>query len=122
MSLATDILKRAERVPPPKPIKKPRAPGGAPAVRKKPEKKKAKRKYKQRQHKAPEHAHIPGVSFDRRSGGWAAYYYDGVTRHRVGLFARQDRAHIALRLFKFWLKRGFPDVPTKPTRRLYTNW
>lgn len=119
MSLATDILKRAEKIAPPKPEKKPRAPGGVPADRKKPEKK--ARHKTTRQHKAPEHAHIPGVGFHPGNNGWVAYCYDGVRTIGIGVFKTQARAHIALRLYKYWRKRGMVDIPHKPSFRLYTN-
>lgn len=66
--------------------------------------------------------HIPGISFDGRSGWWAAYFYDGTKKILIGLFSSKARAVVARRIYMLWRKRGYYDIPNKPARRLYTNW
>lgn len=130
MSLATDILNSLNKAAPPKPAKKPRAPRdtrkpAAPkhARTKPPEPRKFGRT------RAPAAAaairpveHVPGVSFITKSGGWDAYFYDGTKKVVIGLFPTQARAIIARKIYMLWRKRGFTDIPNKPSRRLYTNW
>lgn len=122
MSLATDILKSMNK---PAPVKKPKAPRidsktAAP-------KKVIPRKF--RRTRAPAAAatvrpvnHVPGVSFISKSGGWDAYFYDGQKKIVIGLFPTQERAIVARKIYLHWRKRGFTDIPNKPSRRLYTNW
>ena len=125
MSLATDILKSLNK---PVPVKKPKAPRidsktAAPKRAKAPIPRKFGRT------RAPAAAavvrpvdHVPGVSFITKSGGWDAYFYDGTKKVVIGLFPTQARAIIARKIYMLWRKRGFTDIPNKPSRRLYTNW
>lgn len=131
MSLATDILKRAEKIAPPKPEKKPRAPrndGTTAAPKRVKTKPPAPREFGRTRTPTPTKLHrddidhVPGVSFHKSSGGWEAYIRSGKDQIPLGTFNTQDRAIIALRLFKFWRRRGFKDIPNKTSRRLYTNW
>jgi hypothetical protein len=129
MSLATDILKRAETIDPPKPIKKVRAPHSNTAT---PKRKKTKptmarifgrtRRPPSKDKVMPNVTHMPGVSFASRDNGWDAYYYDGQKKIRIGVFPTQARAIIARKIYMLWRKRGFSDIPNKPEKRLYTHW
>lgn len=124
MSLATDILKRAEEIanPPPKARRAPR-PSEPKAEPKQSEPRKFGRtRAPAKIRRARKGEHIPGVSFDGRSGGWAAYFYDGTKKILIGLFSSKARAVVARRIYMLWRKRGYYDIPNKPARRLYTNW
>lgn len=124
MSLATDILKRAEEIanPPPKVRRAPR-PSEPKAEPKQSEPRKFGRtRAPAKIRRARKGEHIPGVSFDGRSGGWAAYFYDGTKKILIGLFSSKARAVVARRIYMLWRKRGYYDIPNKPARRLYTNW
>ncbi len=33
-------------------------------------------------------------------------------KYHLGAFVRADRADVAVRLFKYWLKEGYRDIPT----------
>lgn len=69
----------------------------------------------------PDAPHIPGVSWSQGNNRWAAFFYDGSTVIRVGEFETQERAHVALRLYKYWRKLGLKDIPNKPTIRTYAQ-
>lgn len=110
MSLATDILKRANADLSP-PSKSTRADYMGLAVRK---------KGKTVKHVAPKHEHVAGVAFNSRNNTWGAYFYDGIKTIRIGMFHTQARAIIARRIYMYWRKCGFSNIPNKPERRLYT--
>ncbi|UXQ84724.1 hypothetical protein [Salmonella phage vB-SeS-01] len=38
----------------------------------------------------------------------------------LGEFSSQARAHMAVKLYKLWRKRGYSEIPHKPSIRLYT--
>ncbi len=121
MSLATDILKRLaiDLSPPPRSQQKPTATKPAPVKQKGPRKQKVKRP--PRKYEQPPCEKIPGVSFRSDANMWDAYTWDGEKTIRIGLFRTQARAAIALRLYKFWRKRAYKDIPRKPTVRVYTR-
>ena len=124
MSLATDILKRAEEIANPQP-KVRRAP--RPSEPKEEPKQSEPRKFGRTRaptkiRRTRKGEHVPGISFDGRSGGWAAYFYDGTKKILIGLFSSKARAVVARRIYMLWRKRGYYDIPNKPARRLYTNW
>lgn len=111
MTLANDILKRSGNLTPPRPINK-RGPikyqrkTKAPVARKKDTPK----------------TDIPGVSWSPGHNQWCAYFYDGVKTVKLGLFRSAERAGMAVRLYKFWRKRGFHSSEhRKPAIRLYRN-
>lgn len=127
MSLATDILKRANAglSPPSKqtrtdylglakqqPAKRTEKKG--PRIR--------KPKGKTVIYTAPPHEHVKGVSFRSDTNGWDAYFFDGEKTIRIGLFPTQARAAIARKIYLHWRKRGMSDIPNKPDKRLYTRW
>lgn len=125
MSLATDILKSLNK---PAPVKKPKAPR-IDSKQATPKRAKAPIPRKFGRTRAPAdsapiriEAHVAGVSFITKSGGWDAYFYDGNKKIVIGLFPTQARAIIARKIYMLWRKRGFTDIPNKPSRRLYTNW
>lgn len=119
MSLATDILKRAnaQSLTPVQSTKdtsrvdrsgKPR--GGRP--RKKPVGPRAV-------HEAPPHEHVPGVGFDVHHGMWKAQFYDGEKNISLGYHPTQARAIIARKIYMFWRKHRMTDIPNKTERRHY---
>lgn len=125
MSLATDILKHANANLSP-PTRSERADYMGLAVRKK-EKRVApkgprlnKKKGKTVKYVAPKHEHVAGVAFNSRNNTWDAYFYNGVKTIRIGMFHTQARAVIARKIYMYWRKRGFDNVPNKPEKRLYT--
>lgn len=126
MSLATDILKRAEEIanPPPKARRKPRPsePRDTPKPKQSEPRKFGRTRAPAKIRSTRKGEHVPGVSFDGRSGGWAAYFYDGTKKILIGLFSSKARAVVARRIYMLWRKRGYYDIPNKPARRLYTNW
>lgn len=69
---------------------------------------------------APKHEHVAGVAFNSRNNTWDAYFYDGIKTIRIGMFHTQARALIARRIYMYWRKCGFDNIPNKPERRLYT--
>ena len=98
MSLAADILKRAERL---SPLIKPTTEMFGPQL-------------------------PPGVyiSKDKRQSRPTVKFR--AFSHKpeftlMGEFRTASRAHIAVRLYNLWLSRGFCDVPNKPSFRLYGN-
>lgn len=112
MSLAADLLKRAERMP---------ARVSKQNLETKPAKK-VKRKQIKRRHKKPKVKHIKGITFVKRTGGWCAFIViDGAGRG-IGVFKDRKRALMALRLYQLWQARGFEDIPLKPTKRTYNHW
>ncbi|QBJ03992.1 hypothetical protein [Salmonella phage vB_SenS_SE1] len=122
MSLATDILKRAnsDLSPPSKSI---RADYMGPAIRKKAKRAAPKGPRLNRKtvnYVAPKHEHVAGVAFNSRNNTWDAYFYNGVKTIRIGMFHTQARALIARRIYMYWRKCGFDNIPNKPERRLYT--
>lgn len=133
MSLATDILKSLNKPAPPKPAKKPRAPRDTrkPAApkhaRTKPPEPPEPRKFgRTRAPVAIKHketsVNVPDVYYHEKSGGYEARAYDGERRAYLGTFPSIARAHMAVKLYKFWKRAGMGAIPTKPSRRLYTNW
>jgi hypothetical protein len=126
MSLATDILKRAEEIanPPSKARRAPRPsePREAPKPKQSEPRKFGRTRAPAKIRRTRKGEHVPGVSFDGRSGGWAAYFYDGTKKILIGLFSSKARAVVARRIYMLWHKRGYYDIPNKPARRLYTNW
>lgn len=126
MSLATDILKRAEEIanPPPKARRapRPREPRNTPKPKQSEPRKFGRTRAPAKIRSTRKGEHVPGVSFDGRSGGWAAYFYDGTKKILIGLFSSKARAVVARRIYMLWRKRGYYDIPNKPARRLYTNW
>lgn len=126
MSLATDILKRAEEIanPPPKARRAPRPsePREFPKTKPPAPRTFARTKPPVKARRVRHGDHVPGVSFCGRSGGWDAYFYDGTKKIVIGLFSSKARAVIARRIYMLWCKRGYSDIPNKPSRRLYTNW
>ena len=126
MSLATYILKRAEEItnPPPKVRRAPRP--SEPKAEPKPEQSEPRKFGRTRApakiRRTRKGEHVPGISFDGRSGGWSAYFYDGTKKILIGLFSSKARAVVARRIYMLWRKRGYYDIPNKPARRLYTNW
>ena len=126
MSLAADILKRAEEIanPPPKPRRgqRPSEPRDTDETKPPSARTFARTKPPVRARRVRHGDHVPGVSFDGRSGGWAAYFYDGTKKILIGLFSSKSRAVVARRIYMLWRKRGYYDIPNKPARRLYTNW
>lgn len=124
MSLANDILKRAEEIanPPPKVRRAPR-PSEPKAEPKQSESRKFGRtRAPAKIRRTRKGERVPGISFDGRSGGWSAYFYDGTKKILIGLFSSKARAVVARRIYMLWRKRGYYDIPNKPARRLYTNW
>ncbi|ENH0169365.1 hypothetical protein ABVQ39_004677 [Salmonella enterica] len=123
MSLATDILKHAgiNLAPPSSAVtKKVTRP-------KEEDKRKRKRKPKPRVKPANEmpdvYPRIPGVHQPKYCVGkglWRAHSYDGKKVVNLGEFSSQARAHMAVKLYKLWRKRGYSDIPHKPSIRLYT--
>lgn len=126
MSLATDILKRAEEIanPPPKARRAPRPsePKAEPKPKQSEPRKFGRTRAPAKIRSTRKGEHVPGISFDGRSGGWAAYFYDGTKKILIGLFSSKARAVVARRIYMLWRKRGYCDIPNKPARRLYTNW
>lgn len=114
MSLAADILKAAELIGA-KPGRKKRLSGHLPAVAR------PKKKRRPTEYKAPKHTKIPGVYFFKKTGKWRAYFYDGTKDINIGEHQTQERAFMALRLYKFWRRRSFADIPNKPELRIYTR-
>lgn len=125
MSLANDILKRANADLSP-PSKSPQADYMGLAIRKKAKRAAPKgprlnrRKGKTVKHVAPEHERVAGVAFNSRNNTWDAYFYDGIKTIRIGMFHTQARAIIARRIYMYWRRCGFDNIPNKPERRLYT--
>ncbi len=130
MSLATDILNSLNKPAPPKPAKKPKAPRDTrkPAAPKQARTKPPEpRKFgRTRAPAAIKHKEtsvgVPDVYYHEKSGGYEARAYDGERRAYLGTFSSIARAHMAVKLYKFWKRAGMEDIPTKPWRRLYTNW
>lgn len=124
MSLATDILKRAEEIanPPPKARLAPRPSEPRETPKQSEPRKFGRTRAPAKIRRTRKGEHVPGVSFDGRSGGWAAYFYDGTKKILIGLFSSKARAVVARRIYMLWRKRGYYDIPNKPARRLYTNW
>lgn len=114
MSLAADILRAAEQLRV-KPARKKRLTGHLPAVAR------PKKKRRPTEYKAPKHTKIPGVYFFKKTGKWRAYFYDGTKDINIGEHQTQERAFMALRLYKFWRRRSFTDIPNKPELRIYTR-
>lgn len=113
MSLAADILKRAPRT------NLVATPHQQTTVAR-PVKQIKTRAYKKPVER-PDAPHIPGVSWSQGNNRWAAFFYDGSTVIRIGEFETQERAHIALRIYKYWRKLGLKDIPNKPTIRTYAQ-
>lgn len=95
MSLATDILNGTDISPPP------------------PKRKVTYRGYKPRK--------ISGVSKIKvgRVTKWRTYLSRDGKTISLGEFDTEARALIAVRLFRFWRKRGFTDIPNKTEKRQY---
>lgn len=127
MSLATDILKRANADLSP-PSKSTRADYMGLATRHKTKRvapkgpRVRKPKGKTVTHVAPEHDHVAGVSFNSRDNGWDAHFYNGSKTIRIGVFPTQARAIIARRIYMYWRKCGMENIPNRPGTRLYTRW
>lgn len=110
MSLATDILKYSGSLIPSRKIER-REPLSYPQRKTKPPVPKKKVKPV---------TDIPGVSWDVSNNSWRAYFYDGDKAHRLGNFSNAERAGLAVRLYKFWRKRGYHTTEhRKPSIRLY---
>lgn len=109
MSLATDIL-RQQRDISPKPARCRNANYIEVAAKPK----------KPRLHDKTE-PHIPGVCYVAADRRWCAYFYNGERTLRIGTYPSQKRAHIALRLYKFWRKRAHDNIPVGTTKRRYTK-
>lgn len=128
MSLATDILKRSGLDISPKPAKQVHTPAFVSRLSKEPRKAKTKRK---RLAGKPERPFTPpGVSWSCESwqnndgsithrGGFRAYVRENGVTINLGEFATAERAHIAYRLYRLWLRRGFTEAPAKPLKRQY---
>src|ERR1051325_10175634 len=102
MSLATDILKRAETNLVPTPRQREQTKRGKIIM--------------------PKSTRVPGVSWVSTHRKWLAYYYDGSKTMKLGLHDTQERAFLAIRLFKLWRRRGFipgsiPRCRTQPHSR-----
>lgn len=70
----------------------------------------------------PRPDHIPGISFSKARRMWKAYFYNGSRTLTIGEYPTKERAFVALRLFKLWRRRGFPDAPNKPDILRWTRW
>ena len=57
-------------------------------------------------------ARVPGCQ--RLAWGWQVTCFDGKKKRTLGTFKTMPRAHIALRLYHLWKRRGFTDIPTGP--------
>ncbi len=128
MSLATDILKRAGLDLSPPPSKQVHTPAFVQRLAKEPRKPKQKRKRADGKPERP--VTPPGVSWSCESwrnvdgsvthrGGFRAYVREKGVTINLGEFATAERAHIAYRLYRLWLRRGFTEAPTKPHKRQY---
>lgn len=126
MSLATDILKRADNLSftPRQSTKdtsfsdrtgKPR--GGRPCKKSSPRKTPRQTVH----HDVPQHEHVPGVGFDVHHGLWKAQFYDGTKNISIGYHPTQARAIIARKLYLFWRKQRMTDIPNKPERRHFKS-
>ena len=62
---------------------------------------------------------VPGASHLVNRNTWRAYYYDGTTTNWLGEHKSPERALMAVKLYKLWLKRKHSDIPVKPSFRLY---
>ena len=125
MSLATDILKRAEELERPrtKAQRQPR-PSEPPARTKtKPPAPRvfAKTKPPVKVKHKPTSLQIRNVYYHERSGGYEVRVYDGVKLINLGVFGTPSRASIAARIYKYWKRKGMKDIPNKPSIRLYTR-
>lgn len=135
MTLATDILKRAgiNLSPPPRSI--------SPSYRGFPKTRTSKTKPSGESVKAKPTAtttlrtttpeikrHIPGIQrIERKRPNssepqvtWGAFYWDK-KKINIGEFKTQERAFVALRLYKLWKRRSFDNIPNKPSFRTYTR-
>lgn len=105
MSLAQDILSGSGRSISPKSPSKPKPSYLEMAKRK----------------KKPVKQKTPGVSYRKEERKWLVHYYNGNKVIYLGLFYSQERAVLALRLYKLWVKQSYTDIPNKPVMRLYSR-
>lgn len=104
MSLATDILNRKPDLSPPSPRK-----CNATYVQL------AKKKEREKE-KLP--AGVHKEDYVNRVWYRASIRRNKTARH-LGRFTTAARASLAYKLFCLWERRGFEDVPNKPSKRLY---
>lgn len=125
MSLATDILKRAEEIanPPPKARRAPRPsePREFPKTKPPAPRTFARTKPPVKVKHKPTSLQIRNVYYHERSGGYEVRVYDGVKLINLGVFGTPSRASIAARIYKYWKRKGMTDIPNKPSIRLYTR-
>lgn len=118
MTLATDILKRASADL--TPHRQPKEPGqrtnyldrygrGA----------RPPSKVRTKEYPVPEHEPVKGTYFEKAKGDWGAVVWEDGKAKRIGYYASQERAAIAVRLYDFWKRNGFIDIPNKPEIRPY---
>lgn len=122
MSLATDILKRAGVDLAPKPPKQHRADYIELASRlptrsrnRTPEEIEAARLRQNERNRRYERRGCSknhGVNFNSRDGLWSAKPRINKREVSLGLFANENRAGVAVRLYLLWHNRGYENTPT----------
>lgn len=130
MSLASDILRAADRTISPPQARKRNASYIELAHRPTPRKKKAAReRVEPVTERRPTPPGVCGyITAWRRADGTIiereVYHAYGSLRGikvNLGEFATPERAYLAARLYRLWQRHGFDDVPHKPTKRLYVR-
>lgn len=116
MSLAADILRQQSTISPPAP--KHAKPRNYIELAEAPKK---TRPYFKPKSEMIERPRVKGTSWIASERRWQAYFYDGTKQYFLGKFVNQQRARLAVRLFKLWRTRGMTDIPNKPERRPYNK-
>lgn len=62
---------------------------------------------------------VPGASWDKQHQAYRAYFYDGIKTHWLGHFGTIPRALIAVKLYAYWEKKKYEDIPHIPENRPY---
>lgn len=53
-----------------------------------------------------------GVLKDKRHGTFRTRVVKNGQKYHLGSFVNPERAHIAVRLFRYWMEKGYREIPT----------
>lgn len=110
MTLATDILNRQTNLIPKREVLKRQPPTRPPT--------KSMKALKRERPVTP-----PGVSAQLIGNKFVFRACMSVNKKTVSLgdFGKSERASLAYRLYRLWLRRGYDNIPTKPSIRTYNK-